>query len=67
VLEGEDVAEVVLNCAKINKVTQISVMRHRDRGLSTFRRRGLVLKIVALAHDMRVTVVANRSAARSAV
>jgi hypothetical protein len=42
-------------------------MRHRDRGLSAFLRRGLVLKIVSLAQDMRVTVVADRSAARGAV
>jgi hypothetical protein len=40
-----------------DEVTQIFVMRHRDRGLSAFLRRGLVLKIVSLAQDMQVTVV----------
>jgi two-component system sensor histidine kinase KdpD len=67
VIEGDDVAEALVNFARINKVTQIFVMRHRDRGLSAFLRRGLVLKIVSLAQDMQVTVVADRSATRAAV
>jgi two-component system sensor histidine kinase KdpD len=67
VIEGDDVAEALVNFARLNKVTQIFVMRHRDRGLSAFLRRGLVLKIVSLAQDMQVTVVADRSATRSAV
>jgi two-component system sensor histidine kinase KdpD len=66
ILEGDDVAEALVNFARLNGVTQIFVMRHRDRGLSAFLRRGLVLKIVGLARDMQVTIVADRSRARVA-
>jgi two-component system, OmpR family, sensor histidine kinase KdpD len=61
VLEGEDVAETLVNFARMNGVTQIFVMRHKDEGLASFFRRGLVQRVVALAPDMQVTIVADRS------
>jgi two-component system sensor histidine kinase KdpD len=65
ILEGDDMAEALVNFARLNGVTQIFVMRHRERGVSAFLRRGLVLKIVSLARDMQVTVVADRSVGRA--
>jgi two-component system, OmpR family, sensor histidine kinase KdpD len=61
VLEGDDVAETLVGFARRNRATQIFVLRHRTGGLTAIRRRGLVQRIVALATDMQVTVVADRS------
>jgi two-component system sensor histidine kinase KdpD len=60
VLEGEDVAATLVDFARLNRATQIFVLRHRARGLAALRRHGLVQRIVGLAHDMQVTIVANR-------
>jgi two-component system sensor histidine kinase KdpD len=64
ILEGEDVAETLVNFAHMNGVTQIFVTRHKEDGLASFFRRGLVQRIVALATDMQVTIVADRSSQR---
>ncbi|MCM3881219.1 MAG: sensor histidine kinase KdpD [Vicinamibacterales bacterium] len=61
ILQGEDVAETLVNFARMNGVTQIFVTRHKEEGLASFLRRGLVQRIVALAADMQVTIVADRS------
>jgi two-component system sensor histidine kinase KdpD len=61
VLEGGDEAETVVSFARLNGVTQIFVMRHQDRTLSSFFGRGLVQRLVSLAPDMQITVVADRS------
>jgi two-component system sensor histidine kinase KdpD len=61
ILEGDDVAQALVNFAKMNGVTQIFVLRRRSGTLSAFRRRGLVQRIVGLAVDMQVTIVADRS------
>lgn len=66
ILEGEDVAETLVNFARVNSVTQIFVMRRQDRVFSTLLRRGLVQRIVNLARDMQVTVVADRSTQHAA-
>ncbi len=64
ILEGDDVADTLVNFARTNGVTQIFVMRQNDDGLTSFLRRGLVQRIVGLAADMQVTIVADRSSQR---
>jgi len=54
-------AEALVNFARLNGVTQIFVLRHTQDGLSRLFRRSLVQRIVALAGDMQVTIVADRS------
>jgi len=61
VLVGDDVAATLVDFAHLNQATQIFVLRHRSRGVISFRRRGLVQRIVALATDMQVTIVADRA------
>jgi K+-sensing histidine kinase KdpD len=55
VLDGKDPV------ATMQKVTQIFVTRQRERTLRTWLTEGLAQQIVNLAHDMQVTVVADRS------
>jgi two-component system sensor histidine kinase KdpD len=63
ILEGNDVAETVVDFAREHGVTQIFVTR--DKGSTTrWFRLGLVQRIVNLARDMQVTVVADRSESR---
>jgi two-component system sensor histidine kinase KdpD len=64
ILQGDDVARTVVDFARTNKVTQIFVLREKSRGLP-FVRRGLVPRIVSLAGDMQVTIVADRSGKRA--
>jgi two-component system sensor histidine kinase KdpD len=66
ILQGDDVADALIGFARRNRASQIFVLRHRTRGLAALRRRGLVQRIVALAPDMQVTVVADRSLHRGA-
>jgi two-component system sensor histidine kinase KdpD len=61
VLEGDDTAETLVNFARLNGVTQIFVLRHAGEGLSKLFKRSLVQRIVSLAGDMQVTIVANRA------
>jgi two-component system sensor histidine kinase KdpD len=60
-LEGDDSAEVLVDFARLNGVTQIFVLRHANEGISKLFRRSLVQRIVNLAGDMQVTIVADRS------
>ncbi len=64
ILEGKDAAATLVNFARMNGVTQIFVTRHTDDRLASFFRRGLVQRIVGLAPDMQVTIVADRSSQR---
>ena len=64
ILQGEDVAETLVNFARVNGVTQIFVMRQKRGGIPSLFRRGLVQRIVSLAGDMQVTIVADRSKRR---
>jgi two-component system sensor histidine kinase KdpD len=61
ILEGENIAEALVNFARLHRVTQIFVLRHANEGISRLFRRGLVQRIVSLAGDMQVTIVADRS------
>jgi two-component system, OmpR family, sensor histidine kinase KdpD len=64
VLQGDDVAETLLTFARTNGVTQIFVMRQKDSRMPSLLRKGLVQRIVGLAPDMQVTIVADRSVRR---
>lgn len=64
ILEGKDAAATLVNFARMNGVTQIFVTRHTDDRLASLFRRGLVQRIVGLAPDMQVTIVADRSSQR---
>jgi two-component system sensor histidine kinase KdpD len=61
ILEGEDVAQTLVAFARLHGVTQIFVTRRTESRMITLLKRGLVPRIVNLAHDMQVTIVANRS------
>jgi two-component system sensor histidine kinase KdpD len=64
ILRGEDIAETAVTFARLHRVTQIFVMRQQAAGLQSVLKRGLVQRIVSLAGDMQVTIVANRSVRR---
>jgi two-component system sensor histidine kinase KdpD len=61
VLEGPDLAETLVTFARQQRVTQIFILRQKDRTLRSWLTEGLVQQIVNLAQDMQVTVVADRS------
>jgi K+-sensing histidine kinase KdpD len=61
VLEGTDLADTLVTFARQQKITQIFVLRQKDRTLRRWLTEGLVQQIVNLAQDMQVTVVADRS------
>jgi two-component system sensor histidine kinase KdpD len=64
VLEGEGMAESLVAFARQQNVTQIFIARQKEHTLRTWFTEGLVQQIVNLAHDMQVTVVADRSVCR---
>jgi two-component system sensor histidine kinase KdpD len=66
VLEGTDVAETVVNFARLHQVTQIFVSREKTSARRPRLGGSLVQQIVNRARDMQVTVVADRSARRTA-
>jgi two-component system sensor histidine kinase KdpD len=61
ILQGSDIAETIVNFARINRVTQIFVARERPSALRSWFASAPVQRIVNLARDMQVTVVADRS------
>jgi K+-sensing histidine kinase KdpD len=61
VLEGTDVAEAIVNFARLHGVTQIFVTREKPSALQSWFASAFVQRIVNLARDMQVTVVADRS------
>ena len=61
ILEGPDLAETLVRFARQQRVTQIFILRQKDRTLRSWLTEGLVQQIVNLAQDMQVTVVADRS------
>jgi K+-sensing histidine kinase KdpD len=60
VLEGPDVAALVVEFARLNQVTQLYLSRgeERSRWLS-FLTTSLIEKIVALAKDMQIVIVSS--------
>jgi two-component system, OmpR family, sensor histidine kinase KdpD len=65
VLEGKNVPEALVIFARQQKITQIFILRQKERRLGTWLAEGLVQQIVNLAQDMQVTVVADRSVRKS--
>ena len=66
ILDGQDVAETAVNFARLNGVTQIFIVRERPTALRSWFAAALAQRIVNLARDMQVTVVADRSTRRTA-
>ena len=64
VLQGADVAEAIVEFARLHGVTQIFVTRERPSALRSWFASAFVQRIVNLARDMQVTVVADRSVRR---
>ena len=60
ILEGDDVAQTLVDFARRNKITQIFLARAQGRSLLPFWPRGLLQKIVRLARDMQVVIVSER-------
>jgi two-component system, OmpR family, sensor histidine kinase KdpD len=61
ILQGSDVAETVVNFARLHGVTQIFISRGKKTAVRSWFAAALVQRIVNLARDMQVTVVADRS------
>ncbi|QOY86929.1 histidine kinase [Paludibaculum fermentans] len=61
VLEGEDPAEALVEFARRNGVTQIFLSKPAKRLVGLVVLRDFVMKVVRLASDMQVTVVAERA------
>jgi len=61
ILQGTDIAETIVNFARIHGVTQIFVAREKPSPLRSWFASALVQRIVHLARGMQVTVVADRS------
>jgi two-component system sensor histidine kinase KdpD len=59
VLEGDDVAETLVDFARRNRITQIFLARPRERDWRSLFGRDLVQRIVGLARDMQVVIVSG--------
>jgi len=59
-LQGEDVAQTLVDFARQHKVTQIFLARTKQKNWPIAFGRGLVERVVRLAHDIQVTIVAER-------
>ena len=60
-LHGSNVAEVIVDFARQHGVTQIFVTREKSSAIQSWFASAFVQRIVNLARDMQVTVVADRS------
>lgn len=60
VLEGEDAAEALVAFARRNGVTQIFLAKPLNRSIPFLNKKHTAMKVVELAKDMQVTVVAER-------
>jgi len=60
VLEGEDVALTLVDFARRHKITQIFLARPQQKRWPLVFSHGLVERVVRLAHDIQVTIVAER-------
>jgi two-component system sensor histidine kinase KdpD len=61
ILQGSDVAESIVTFARLHGVTQIFVAREQPSPLRSWFASAFVQRIVHLARDMQVTIVADRS------
>jgi two-component system sensor histidine kinase KdpD len=62
VLESGDPAQALVDFARRNGVTQIFLAKPPQRSVPFLHKRQLAMRVVALAKDMQVTVVADRRA-----
>ena len=60
ILEGDDLAETVVDFAHRNQITHIIVRRRDYRSWSRLLRTDRILRIVQKAKDIRVIIVAER-------
>ena len=67
ILEGRDMPATVVEFARANAITQIFIPREKPTALRSWFAAALVQRLVNLARDMQVTVVADRSVRREAV
>jgi len=63
ILEGEDVAEGLVDFARRNQITQIYVTRPRGQTWMPVLNRDPAQKIIALAKDMQIVIVSDRETA----
>jgi K+-sensing histidine kinase KdpD len=59
-LQGEDPARTIVDFARLNGITQIFLLPPRRTALPNFIRRPVHQQAVRLAHDMQITIVAER-------
>ena len=59
-LEGSDEAQTLVDFARTNSVTQIFLAKPRRSVIPFFRRKQMAMRVIQLAKDIQVTVVANR-------
>jgi two-component system sensor histidine kinase KdpD len=64
ILQGTDVAETIVNFARLHGVTQVFIAREKPSALRSWFAAASAQRIVNLARDMQVTVVADRSTQR---
>jgi K+-sensing histidine kinase KdpD len=60
ILEGDDVAQKLVDFARRNQITQIYLARPRERMPLPWLSRNLVQKIASLARDMQIVIVSER-------
>jgi two-component system sensor histidine kinase KdpD len=60
VLQGEDVPQTLVDFARLHQVTQIFLARPQQKLWPVVFGRGLVERVVRLAYDIQVTIVAER-------
>ncbi len=61
ILEGDDTAAALVEFARANKVSQIFIARPQRTPWTANLGRSLIQRVVQLARDMRVTIVADRT------
>jgi two-component system sensor histidine kinase KdpD len=64
VLQGEDITTTLLDFARLHNITQLFMVRPQYSPWEGFIGRNLIHRIVRHAHDMQVTIVAERRPAR---
>jgi two-component system sensor histidine kinase KdpD len=60
-LQGDDLATSLIEFARLHDITQIFIARPKYEGLQRFPGGNLIHKVVRLAREMQVTVVAQRT------
>ncbi len=60
VLEGNDLAQILVDFARRNQITQIFLARPRESSYLSLWHGGLLHRIVRLARDMQVVIVSER-------